>query len=316
MNRRDFIKTGFIGGVGLAALSPSSVLADHVVEPKNPIIGIGLEVYQYTSRNRTLQTIYQSIPEDGVQPPGSIPMPVNVVERGPDGRDIIVETLTAYETRFVSPSLEIDEVTGLPIVYFAMRVEPKVSVASAVRRAGNPSEHWTETLKVSEIVERNHRKYLWAVPWNHANVPPHSHFSRPVGQAAGFWETSQANQSLQLIPLGTKLLFEHQMRCHESRRVFYQSLTVVIGVAPLPPPCPPEGNSVACPPGTTTTTTTTPTTTTTSTTTTAVPTTTTTMPPTTTTTVPPTTTTVPVTTTTVPPTTTTTVVETTTTVGG
>lgn len=261
MNRRDFLKKGALLG-GVAAIATASpVLADHVVEPKNPVIGIGLEVYHYTNRNATLQRLFQIIPENGVQPPGSYPVTVEV--RDAVDPQLVVGTLQAYELKYIASTLPIDPVSGLPIVDFNMRVEPKVSIPAAIRRLGNPSEHWRETLKVNRIAERNHRKYLWAVPWNHANTGPHTKFTSPydisTGKAGrdigGYAETAQANQSLELIPPGTILEFEHMMFTDETRRVFVQTLRVIVG--PLP-----GGVPVTTTTGSTTTTTVPPTTTT------------------------------------------------------
>lgn len=242
MDRRTFLKTGLIGGAGAALVSPSPVLADHITEPMTPIIGIGLEVYQYTSRNATFMSIYQVIPEDGVQPPGSYPVTVEI--RDAVNHDLVVGTIQAYELRTIHSTVPIDTATGLPLVNFNMRVEPKVAIALAARRAGNPSEHWRETLKVNRIAERNHRRYLWAVPWNHANTGPHTKFSSGFGgssllpkairEIAGYAETAQANQSLELIPAGTRLEFEHQMFTDMTNRVFYQTFQVVVGEAQTP----------------------------------------------------------------------------------
>lgn len=272
MNRRDFLRAAGAGAAGAVMLAGPAQAA-HILEPQTPITGIGLRVYQYTNRTPTFQSVHQWIPEDGVQPPNSYPVTVNVVERV-NGEDVVVDTVTAYEQKFVSPGLQIDPVTGLPVVYFGMRVEPQVTIARPAIQLGSPSEHWTESLRLSWIGVRNHKKYLWAVPWNHANTAPHARFPRS-GQAVGWHETSQANQSLEFIPLGTRLIFEHIMRASESRRVFSQSLTFIIGSAPVPvqPVCDPDSpaSSVSCPPASTTTTTAAPTTTTVAETTTTIP---------------------------------------------
>jgi hypothetical protein len=224
MNRRDFLKSGIIGA-GAAVAIPNVALADHISEPTGPVSGIGFHLYHYTNRAATFQALMQSIPQDGVQPPNSTPVTVEI-HADPDP-NVVTGTLTAYQTHTIADTLPRDPTFGLPVINFPMRVEPKVHVYQSDRPGGAPSEHWTEALRLNVVTGhgtgRRRRKYAWAVPWNHANVPPHANFNQ------GFWETAQANQSLELIPPGTVLEFEHIMKCHESKRHFYQSLTFMTG---------------------------------------------------------------------------------------
>lgn len=226
MNRRDFLKTGLIGGVGLAVVGVSPAKAAHVTESKEPVIGAKLSVYKYGASGTTLIRVDTVIPEDGVQPPGSTPVTIQYISDASTG-GVLLGTAQGYETRTFSPELPVDATTGLRIVDFDnMRVEPGIMVKRAARQAGTPSEHMDEEMKYGFVQNVNRQNesfaYDWHQPWKHSNVPPHAPFKN------GFWESAQGNQKLTRALPGEVVRFEHLVIGLETRVRFLQTVTFLV----------------------------------------------------------------------------------------
>lgn len=111
----------------------------------------------------------------------------------------------------------------------AKDIRVETFVDSPARQAGNPSEHWTETIAlfiVTKLGQPNEvEKYEWAVDWNHSNIPPHA--SGGIGDNG--WESSQNNQNLRRYAPGTILRFKSTVTGLESGLQFETSCTFKVG---------------------------------------------------------------------------------------
>lgn len=196
MNRRTFLKRGLLTGAGLATVSAGPVLAAHVSESQEPIIGVGLDLYRYPQTTTKISRRIL-IPGPGTQPPQGVtttPVTIEVLDQiGPGG--VVVSTIPGVQWVTYGSAVTFDSATGLPILFGNARTEPFVSIADAARRSALPSEHWDSRLVVERVVNlaQNTRDKMWDTLVSHANVGPHSSGGGNVAWPGGFHEVEQDN---------------------------------------------------------------------------------------------------------------------------